>query len=284
MGIFKIPLSQTLRFVQVFGNKRQSQIFSKNDCPNGMGSQVDYVVETGTYFSYDSEADANNQALQDIIKNGQDYANIHGSCGATFWNTQQSRYFTRNNCSPGRTGSSVEYIVNAHTYFSYLSQTDADDQALNDIAANGQAYANIHGNCGLFTTIYETTFNQPIISGAPSGWSPFISFGNVQILSVAGHIELLVDHSGKIGFYLRNPQPVLGKLYKLTLSVEFIAMNGAVLEAQIYGNSPFPIPSTGTYTTEGVLTIVNIISIQLSAFNFSNNGHVKLTYFKLEVL
>lgn len=60
-----------------------------------------------------------------------------------------SQSFIRNNCSPGEIGSSVTYTVNEGTYQSTISWEDANNQALADIALNGQAYTNLNGSCTL---------------------------------------------------------------------------------------------------------------------------------------
>lgn len=65
----------------------------------------------------------------------------------TYYNSQQSQTFTRNNCANGYTGGSVTYTVPAGTYGSTTSQAAADQLATNDINANGQNYANTNGAC-----------------------------------------------------------------------------------------------------------------------------------------
>lgn len=51
------------------------------------------------------------------------------------------------------TGSSVVYVVPAGKYNSTTSQAAADQFAINDVAANGQAYANANGTCNGNATI-----------------------------------------------------------------------------------------------------------------------------------
>jgi hypothetical protein len=68
-------------------------------------------------------------------------------CNGVYFNSIQSQSFTRNNCPAGYTGSTVTYTVPAGTYSSSVSPTAADQLALNDIAANGQNYANMQGTC-----------------------------------------------------------------------------------------------------------------------------------------
>jgi YD repeat-containing protein len=64
----------------IFGNQIQSQTFTKY-CTSGTGSQVQYTVPAGTY-SAGTQADANTLALNDIAANGQNYANLNGTCSA----------------------------------------------------------------------------------------------------------------------------------------------------------------------------------------------------------
>jgi hypothetical protein len=71
-------------------------------------------------------------------------------------NTVQSGYFSRNNCGIGFEGSGVSYVVQANTYTSTISQTDANQKAEKDVRDNGQAYANANGTC---TPIYVITPN-----------------------------------------------------------------------------------------------------------------------------
>lgn len=68
-----------------------------------------------------------------------------------FSNTAQSGTFTRNNCPAGQTGSNVTYTVAANTYYSGISQADANSKALAVVNANGQNYANTNGTCSSST-------------------------------------------------------------------------------------------------------------------------------------
>lgn len=120
----------------------------RNNCPAGYESpQLTYTVPAGRYTSELSQADADQLATNDLIVNGQKWANETGQCVQTWYNAAQSATFTRNNCVAGYSGGSVTYTVNAGTYSSTISQADADQQATNDINANGQNYANTNGSC-----------------------------------------------------------------------------------------------------------------------------------------
>ncbi len=62
-------------------NIQRSGTFTRNNCGAGyMGTDYIYVVPAGTYGSNISQADANQQAVDDVLTNGQAQANIHGHC------------------------------------------------------------------------------------------------------------------------------------------------------------------------------------------------------------
>jgi YD repeat-containing protein len=67
----------------VFYNEPVSLTFTRSNCPYGQaGGQVTYLIPAGTYVSTADQTDANNKAWDDIILNGQAYANALGSCGS----------------------------------------------------------------------------------------------------------------------------------------------------------------------------------------------------------
>lgn len=69
----------------LFTNTAQSGNFSKNNCPYGLGTPVTYPVPAGKYYSEISQADANQQAINDVNANGQSYANANGGCQTNFF-------------------------------------------------------------------------------------------------------------------------------------------------------------------------------------------------------
>ena len=191
----------------IYYNVAASDSAVSQDCAPGMkGGMVTYTVPAGTYSSIISQADANQQAADDIAANEWAYFNspAHQNCtldtspdwqwidgdsayclsvngqlpphqfrkatdqnpnsstyhqlqwfdagpqdacpAGNYYNAMQSRVFTKA-CTSGYTGSQVTYTVPPGKYFSTLSQADADQQATNDINANGQNYANTNGTC-----------------------------------------------------------------------------------------------------------------------------------------
>ena len=123
--------------------------FSKNDCATGYKANgtVRYSVPQGKYSSAASQAAADLLAEQDLAVNGQARANQLGACVGIYSNEWQMVLFTRNDCASGYTGTSVPYSVPEGVYHSAISVADANQQALNYIYANGQAYANGNAQC-----------------------------------------------------------------------------------------------------------------------------------------
>ncbi len=82
----------------------------------------------------------------------------------------KSQSFTRNNCIPPATGSTVTYTK---TYTSYVSKADLDIQVAADAAnylIEGQAYANLNGTCTLPPAhLFEENFDN-WSGGMPVGW------------------------------------------------------------------------------------------------------------------
>ena len=64
-----------------------------------------------------------------------------------YYNIKMVQPFTKDDCLANQHGSVVLYTVEERTYKSFISQEDADAKAMEDIALNGQKYANEHGEC-----------------------------------------------------------------------------------------------------------------------------------------
>lgn len=126
-----------------FGNHVVSETFTKNNCSAGyQGGDVTFTIPANKYTSTVSQADADAQAENDILSNGQAYANTNGTCTLIYHNAAQSQSFQTQTCAAGSIGGQVAYAVPAGRYSSLVSQADADQQALDELNANGQSYAN----------------------------------------------------------------------------------------------------------------------------------------------
>lgn len=84
------------------------------------------------------------------------------------YNSIKSSSFTKNNCNNGTYSSPITYIVPAGKYISTVDQADADQKAIDDLAINGQNYANANGSCTYTcsiapssnTNIYYSSFQE----------------------------------------------------------------------------------------------------------------------------
>lgn len=65
----------------------------------------------------------------------------------TYSSAARAGSFTRNNCATGYIGGTAIYTVEAGKYTSTVSQADADSKATQDVAANGQSFANLNAVC-----------------------------------------------------------------------------------------------------------------------------------------
>jgi 20S proteasome alpha/beta subunit len=170
-----------------FYNVAESGTYTRNNCASGgAGGAVTYTVPAGKYASATSQADANQQAINDVNANGQAYANANGAC--TWYNVAESGTFTRNNCASGGTGGSVTYTVAANTYTSTISQTDANQQAINAVNTNGQAYANNNGSCTFYNVVESGTFTRNNCASGGTG-------GTVTYTVAAGTIASTISQA-----------------------------------------------------------------------------------------
>jgi len=129
-----------------------SETFTRNNCTAGSaGTNYTVTVAANTYSSTKSQADADAQAENWLLTNAQSTANTNGACLLIYQNASASRTFTTQCENEGYIGGSVVYTVPPGTYSSTINQADADQQAQDDIDANGQSYANDHGVCNVDT-------------------------------------------------------------------------------------------------------------------------------------
>lgn len=165
--------------VVVYYNTAQSASIQKI-CPSGqVGSYVTVTRAAGTHSSTISVADANSQAVAWLSsQDAQNIAQAQGNCGdtASYPNDRRSQFFTRNNCTSG-TGTQVEYVVPANTYFS-TSVAAANALAQAEIDANGQNKANAEGQC--LVNCNRTVASVGIAYSAGTGYIDVIPSASVS--------------------------------------------------------------------------------------------------------
>ncbi|TYR36318.1 RHS repeat protein [Sphingobacterium phlebotomi] len=107
-------------------------------------------------------------------------------------NVPKSQIFQKNNCTAGLIGSNVTYTVPAEVYTSIISQADADQQALDDIDANGQSYANQHGSCVspvTALTLHNKT-GQQLSNASISLWQGTVLVGTYSFPQTVGGSQI----------------------------------------------------------------------------------------------
>ncbi|MGJ1419291.1 DUF5977 domain-containing protein [Sphingobacterium spiritivorum] len=113
------------------------------------------------YFQYKNDRLTNVTDINGNLKNVYEYHwNNRKTNLSVFYNKEKREYFRKNNCQTGYDGSRVEYIVPPGKYISYVSQSDADAKAMQDINDNGQLQANIIGTCILAPVPCTISLNQ----------------------------------------------------------------------------------------------------------------------------
>jgi len=183
--------------VTVYYNTEQSRSIQKI-CESGqVGSFVTVIRAAGTHSSTESVEHANSLATSWLLsQDAQNVAQSQGTCGNTisYPNDRQLERFTRNNCSSGLFGTSVEYVVEAGKY-NASTVSAANTLALNDIAANGQNYANSEGQCLSGICEYVVADGMYMTYGTGTG---YIATTLVVTVSKAGFYEVTQNFSSFI--------------------------------------------------------------------------------------
>jgi hypothetical protein len=149
----------------------------------GINSQCD-INNRVAYYQFDGFGNLYVVKDQDgnaIKKYCYSYFGTNNAC-IQYYNVAKSQTFTRNNCGSGYTGGTVTYTVAANTYASLISQGAADTLALNDIAANGQNYANTNGTCNS-SGVTITSTNYAGVSGFTATFTNTAN-GNQTVFSI----------------------------------------------------------------------------------------------------
>jgi hypothetical protein len=161
----RIPVAVTLKN----SGEQGQQTFYVKFTANGSSSHFGFINKTlasGASFTndvywgtYDVEIEVKYGDVLKFSLNGQvktgslvTYTNVSITDAMTIYagayqNTTQNVNYTRNNCPPNNTPSTVVYVVAPNIYTSFISQADANTHAISQTASAGQAYANANGTC-----------------------------------------------------------------------------------------------------------------------------------------
>jgi hypothetical protein len=147
-----ISPGKTMACPTTYYNHLANEVFTRSNCSAGyLGDTVIFALPANTVSSTKSQFDADMQAEINILTNGPSFANTNGTCAIIYYNTVQSQTDSTQGCALGTKGAYITYTVPANTYSSIISQSDANQQALNDIAANALIFANMPPNASCVT-------------------------------------------------------------------------------------------------------------------------------------
>ena len=162
-------------------NVEKSKVFYKNDCEDGfIGAPYAYTVEAGKYTSDVSQEDADQKALDDIEKNGQDQANLNGECvtDPNYFVGKASARVQKNDCdAESQTGSFVDLTEKdlagyPDAFVSRESQEAANALAQAAMEEQKQDLANKKGTCidkNQFVGVYSKVFTKDNCDGEGVG-------------------------------------------------------------------------------------------------------------------
>lgn len=162
-------------------NVEKSKVFYKNDCEDGfIGAPYTYTVEAGKYTSDVSQEDADQKALDDIEKNGQDQANLNGECvtDPNYFVGKASACVQKNDCdAESQTGSFVDLTEKdlagyPDAFVSRESQEAANALAEAAMEEQKQDLANKKGTCidkKQFVGVYSKVFTKDNCEGGGVG-------------------------------------------------------------------------------------------------------------------
>lgn len=162
-------------------NVEKSKVFYKNDCEDGfIGAPYTYTVEAGKYTSDVSQEDADQKALDDIEKNGQDQANLNGECvtDPNYFVGKASARVQKNDCdAESQTGSFVDLTEKdlagyPDAFVSRESQEAANALAEAAMEEQKQDLANKKGTCidkKQFVGVYSKVFTKDNCEGEGVG-------------------------------------------------------------------------------------------------------------------
>ncbi len=162
-------------------NVEKSKVFYKNDCEDGfIGAPYTYTVEAGKYTSDVSQEDADQKALDDIEKNGQEQANLNGECvtDPNYFVGKASARVQKNDCdAESQTGSFVDLTEKdlagyPDAFVSRKSQEAANALAQAAMEEQKQDLANKKGTCidkNQFVGVYSKVFTKDNCDGEGVG-------------------------------------------------------------------------------------------------------------------
>lgn len=170
-----------------------------------------------------------------------------------YYNDEQSGGYTRDNCSVGYVGTYVLYTVPANTYSSIISKADANQQALNDVAANRAAHANTNGTCIPSIYAYISYENYEYAGSLNTVYADIVvRFYQDEAMTIPvsvtdltiNFVERIIGNSGGSSINQTNPFSRTITGYEYTVEARYPVEVDDLLAIQIYSNI-YVEPGTG---------------------------------------
>ena len=210
-----------------YGNIEMNQIFTKNNCTEGLiPSTYNYIVEANT-FQASTQAAANALALADIVANGQTTANAEGSCSVP----------------PPEFHSYGQNIVNGRPFVSSytgdisqiigISSLDNTQVVTDTLPGISSIALNVNGNGRFLITEAAGTFRINIASngfvriGCDKDFTAVLRF-NVNVNGANTTLQTLNVNKHIIGGYTEETIP-----YNFTFDLSYALPIGAYVDANV---------------------------------------------------
>ncbi|HEY4289741.1 MAG TPA: DUF5977 domain-containing protein [Puia sp.] len=201
--------------ILTYYNNAISEPFVKQNCAaNTTGKAVTYNIPANKYSSTISQGAADQQAQAELDALGQvnaDNQTQANACVAIWYNGILSQSFASEACPEGYKGSPVTYTVPANRYSSLISPGDAQQQAQDEIDANGQAYANAMPNTCVVDTAGDwnaTGVTQCLPNGHMS-----VQFKDMNFNSPSYNQTMNVDTGANASCPIGPPPTIYARLY-----------------------------------------------------------------------
>lgn len=232
-------LSGQIDDVKIFPTDAQMNTYSYNPLIGKTG-ETDPAGHTKTY-EYDGlgRLDLTRDNEVNILqKNCYNFAGQSISCPVSstnsFTNVSISQTFTKDDCSPGQTGSSVTYTVPAGQYISSISQSDANAQAQNDINSNGQSYADQYGTCT--ETNFDLNFNNNASNGFTVVFTNEDTYQQYTLIVTAYTSSTLPNlPPGTYDLYIEPNYSYYGNYYQIGCNYFTSSNSGSDADIWVYG-------------------------------------------------
>jgi hypothetical protein len=148
------------------GNDLKTKPFVRTNCgPNGTGGSYTYVVPANKYLAA-TPLQANALAQQEIDTQGQDSANVYGTCNSLYTCDDLSGYYNRNSCTLEQEPVPYYVSIPLGMFTSTIDKLDANNKALQ----YAHTQANQNGTCQQLPTATMQYSNFDLIS---SYWVTF---------------------------------------------------------------------------------------------------------------